>query len=90
MTESFTGVVDRVVDGETAVILLEEDGETVDQLDVPLGRLPEPARDEGAILSITVSAGELVDAESRPEETSDRRESARERLKRLSDRLSER
>ncbi|SDR05008.1 DUF3006 domain-containing protein [Natronobacterium texcoconense] len=90
MNGTFTGVVDRIVDGETAVILLEEGGEAVDQLDVRVDRLPEPARDEGGVLSVTVSDGKFVDAEYRPEETSNRRESARERLERLSDRLSER
>lgn len=90
MDGTFTGVVDRVVDGETAVVLIESDGDVVDQLAVSVERLPEQARDGSGVLSVTVSEGEFVDAEYRPDETRERRESARERLDRLSERLSDR
>ncbi|USZ70274.1 DUF3006 domain-containing protein [Natronosalvus halobius] len=38
--ETFVATVDRIVDGEHVVILLEEGGRTVDQLVVPRDRLP--------------------------------------------------
>ena len=38
--EVYHGVVDRIVDGEHVVILLEEDGEVVDELVEPRAELP--------------------------------------------------
>lgn len=90
MDGTYTGVVDRIVDGETAVILLEEDGQVIDQLDVSADRLPEPARTDGGVLSVTVEDGEVVSITDRPDETRARRASAREKLDRLSERLSDR
>lgn len=90
MTDPITGVVDRIIDGETAIILLESTGEERSQLEVPVDRLPESARTDGAVLSLTLTDGSLVDATYRPAETSDRRESAGERFDRLSEPLSDR
>ncbi|WP_342809223.1 hypothetical protein [Natronosalvus hydrolyticus] len=47
MADAATAVLDRIVDGKTVVLLLGDDGETVDQLDVPLAELPSSARVEG-------------------------------------------
>lgn len=90
MNGTYTATVDRIVDGKTAVLLLEDDGEQFDQLDVPVEQLPTEAQDGGGVLSVTVEDGELVEATYRAEETEARRESARERLDRLSERLSDR
>ncbi len=89
MTETYTATLDRIVDGQTAVLLLEE-GETVDQLDVGVTTLPPEAQHEGAVLEITVEASELCEAEYLPDTTQSRKESAQERLERLSKRLSDR
>ena len=40
----------ELVDGETAVILIEADGEVRDQRDVPIERVPEDARKGAACL----------------------------------------
>jgi DNA-directed RNA polymerase subunit H (RpoH/RPB5) len=90
MDGTYTGVVDRIEDGEIAVILLEEDGQVIEQLDVAADRLPEPARTDGGVLSVTLEDGEIVSMEYRPETTRDRRESTQEKLDRLSKRLSDR
>ncbi len=90
MNGTYTATVDRIVDGETAVLLLEEDGETVDQLDVNVTMLPPGAQHEGAVLEIAVEASELCEVEYLPELTQSRKESAQERLDRLSTRLSDR
>ena len=89
MNGEFTGTVDRIVDGETAVILLEEDGEVIEQVDVPVERLPDPAREDGGVLSVTMADGEFVEASYLEAETTERRESIREKLDRLSRPLSE-
>lgn len=86
---TYTGVVDRIVDGETAVILLEADGEVVEQVDVPVESLPEPARDDGGVLSVTIDDDQVVELVSRPEETRARRESIQDKLDRLSRDLSD-
>ncbi|WP_254810726.1 DUF3006 domain-containing protein [Natronosalvus amylolyticus] len=90
MSETYTVTLDRIVDGRTAVLLLEEDGETVDQLDIDVTMLPSEAQHEGAVLEITVEARELCEVEYLPEVTQSRKESAQERLDRLSTRLSDR
>ncbi len=89
MNGTFTGVVDRIVDGETAVLLIEDDSTVIEEFTVSVDRLPEPAQDDGGVLSVTVEDGAFVTAEYRAAETRRRRESTRERLDRLSERLSE-
>lgn len=106
MTETYTATLDRIVDGQTAVLLLEDDEEIVAQLDIDVTRLPEDGQHEGAVLEVTVDDELFCDAEYVPETTIDdrlfcdaeylpettqsRRESAQERLDRLSTRLSDR
>jgi len=87
MTDSYSAVIDRIVDGERAVLLLEADGETVDELTVAVDRLPEPGRHEGAVFEATVEDGTVAELEYRPGAEAERRESAQERFDRLSERL---
>lgn len=86
---TYTGVVDRIVDGKTAVILLEADGETVEQLDVAVEELPDEGRHEGAIFELVVDDGEIRDWQYRPATERRRREEAQDRLDRLSERLDD-
>ncbi|MFD1564379.1 DUF3006 domain-containing protein [Haloarchaeobius amylolyticus] len=90
MDGTYTGVVDRIEDGEIAVILLEENEQVIEQVDVPVGRLPEPAQTDGGVLSVMLEDGEITSMEYRPDATRDRRESAQEKLDRLSEKLSDR
>lgn len=90
MDGTYMGVVDRIEDGETAVILIEEGGDVIEQFDVPVDRLPEPVQEDGGVLSVTIESDEIVDIEYRAEETRERRGSMRNRLDRLSKRLSDR
>ncbi|MEF8813335.1 MAG: DUF3006 family protein [Halovenus sp.] len=90
MDGTYTATVDRIVDGTTAVLLLEEDGDVAAQLEVPVEALPDEAQADRGVLTVTVEDGELIDVAHRRMETRKRRESARERLARLSERLSER
>jgi len=89
MNETYTGVVDRIVDGKTAVILLENDGEVIEQLDVAVEQLPNDSASEGSVLVVTVDDGQFVDAGYQPNETKQQRDSAQARLDRLSKRLDE-
>ncbi|MFA9417940.1 DUF3006 domain-containing protein [Natrinema sp. HArc-T2] len=90
MDGTYTGVVDRIEDGEIAVILLEEDEQVIEQVDIPADRLPEPARTDGGVLSVTLEDSEVVSMEYRPDATRERRESVQEKLDRLSERLCDR
>ncbi len=90
MDGTYTATVDRVVDDTTAVLLLEKDGDVAAQLEVPVETLPDETQADGGVLRVTVDDGTVVDATARPDETRRRRESARERLARLSERLSDR
>lgn len=88
MTDTYTAVVDRIVNG-TAVLLLERDGETVDQHDLDAGRLPEAGRHEGAIFAATVEDGNVRELQYQPDAEATRREAAQDRFDRLSKRLDE-
>jgi hypothetical protein len=66
--------IDRIEDGEVAVLLVGDDGKT--QVDVPVSLLPEGASD-GDHLRITIT----LDKESR--------DAASARVKRLQDKLAE-
>lgn len=90
MSQTYIGVIDRIVDDQTAAILLEEDDDVVDQLDVPVGELPEDSQEEGSVLEITVEDGDYVAGEYLAEETEKRKEVAQDRLDRLSQPLSDR
>ncbi|MFB1062359.1 DUF3006 family protein [Natrinema sp. H-ect4] len=91
MRETHTAVLDRIVDGTTAVLLLEDDEIVVDELAIAVEELPDDGRHEGAVFDATVDrdAGELLEATYREGVERDRQESTRERFDRLSERLSD-
>ena len=89
MNGTYIGVIDRIVDGKTAVVLLEDDGEVIEQLDVPVSDLPADGRTAGSVLAVEVADGEFVAAEYLPRETEQRQEAIEEKLDRLSRRLSD-
>jgi len=84
---TYTATVDRIEEG-VAVLLVEEDGETVAERHLDGCDLPEDAG-EGAVLEATFEADDPVGLEPLPEETTERRERMRERFDRLSSRLGE-
>lgn len=85
MSESYTGVVDRL-EGEQAVVLLESQGDVVDELVLDLDALPEPAQHPDAVLHLELQNDELVELTYDAEETERRTQRARERFKNLSQR----
>lgn len=89
MSETHTAVLDRIVDGENAVLLLEADGDVIDERIVDVETLPEDGRHEGAVFDVTVDEDTLLEASYREAAERERRESARERFDRLSERLSD-
>ncbi|MBZ6496081.1 DUF3006 family protein [Natrinema longum] len=89
MSDTQIGVVDRIVD-ETAVLLLEDDGDVVDEQLLALERLPEDGRHEGAVFETVTDAGTVRETTYRADIERERRESTRERFDRLSERLSDR
>jgi len=88
MDGTYTAVVDRIVDGETAVILVEKDGEVVEEYNLAVEELPTEA-DEGGVLEVRIEHGELVRMDYLPDETAARRQSAQDKFDRLSERLSD-
>lgn len=85
MNGTYTAYLDRIVDGTEAVLLLEEDGTTVDELILDVGTLPAAGQHERALFEVDVGDGELTAVEYLPEEERKRRE----RIKRKSERLGE-
>ena len=84
----YTAVVDRIVDGKTAVILAEDDGEVIEQFDIAVEELPNEV-DEGSVLELTIAGDEIVAIEYLEDETESRKQTAQDRFDRLSERLSD-
>ncbi|WP_459810737.1 DUF3006 family protein [Halopiger thermotolerans] len=86
---------------ELAVLLLEDDGDVVDERTIPVDRLPADGAHEGAVLEVEIAdegegegagdgeAGTLLAVTHDPETERNRRERAQDRFDRLSERLSE-
>ncbi|MDF9748263.1 DUF3006 domain-containing protein [Natrinema salsiterrestre] len=81
----YTAVVDRFEE-DLAVVLLEDDGETVDETVLDRERLPEDGRHAGAVLTLELSDEEVVDITYDEGETVDRSERAQRRFDELSQR----
>jgi len=88
MNGTFTGVIDRIVDGETAVILIEDDGEVVDEYNLSVENIPSKS-DEGAVLQVRIEDGEIVQMDYLDKKTESRRQAAQDKFDRLSERLSD-
>jgi len=84
-TQQFTGVIDRFEE-ELAVILLEADGEVVDEIVLDRGELPPGAAHPDAILEVTLTDGEVMELSYDPVETIDRKERAQSRFDRIAER----
>lgn len=89
MMNSTIGVIDRIVDHETAVLLVETDGETTDEFGLDAATLPEAGRHEGAVFEVTIEDGTVRELSYLPDVERDRREAAQERLDDLSKRLGD-
>ncbi|ELY31650.1 hypothetical protein C500_05850 [Natrialba magadii ATCC 43099] len=68
-TERYVAVVDRIVDGEHVVLLLEEDGQIVDELVVPRSEFDTVS--ESDILAVIIADDELLDYRILPERPCD-------------------
>ena len=86
MHGTYTAVVDRIVDGKTAVLLIEDGDEVIDQFDINTEELPEEVG-EGGVLTVQVDDNEITAMEYLEDETNSRRQAAQERFDRLSERL---
>jgi hypothetical protein len=86
LTGEYRGIVDRIVDGETAVVLIEDDLRT--EVTRPIDDLPANTT-EGAVLDLVLEDGEVTESHVRDEETRRRQEALEDRLDDLSRRLSE-
>ncbi len=84
----YTAVLDRFED-DLAVLLLEHEGELVDDIAVPRTELPESARHQDSVLDVSVEDGAIQQATYKAEETVERAERAQSRFDRLSQRPSE-
>ncbi|MBP1923691.1 hypothetical protein J2751_002736 [Halorubrum alkaliphilum] len=90
MNGTYTATVDRIVDGKTAVILIEDGKDVIEQFDVPADQLPEEATGEGSVLTVEITDNAIVDMQYDAELTDRRPQAAQERINRLSKRLSDR
>ena len=85
MNDTYEAVIDRVVDGDTAVLLVEHDGER-NQIELDVEELPAGV-DEGAMVEVTISDGDVSSITYLEEKTEARRQRAQDRFDQLSKRL---
>lgn len=84
----YIGVVDRFED-DLAVILLEQDGEVVDELVIDRDDLPEAANQVDAVLQISRGDdGSIRELSYEAETTTERKTQAQSRFDRLAERPS--
>lgn len=84
-SRQLTGVIDRFEE-DLAVVLLEDDGDVVDETTIERSELPENAAHTNAVLSVTLSGDTVLDVSYNEEETTRRTQDARERFDRLAER----
>jgi len=82
MMREYTAVLDRFAE-ETAVLLVEADGEVVDELFVHRRELPPPGREQGAVFELRVCGDTLRVLSYRPTETEERAAASQRRFDRL-------
>lgn len=82
MMREYTAVLDRFEE-DTAVLLVEDDGEVVDELLVDRWELPEQGREQGAVFDLRVCGDSLRVLSHRPDETEARSDAAQSRFDRL-------
>ncbi|MFC6616273.1 DUF3006 domain-containing protein [Halopenitus salinus] len=82
---TYIAVVDRFED-DTAVLLLEQDGDTVDELLLPKTQLPEGGTHVDAVVTVTIADGTVNDITYEPDETAARSTRAQRRFDDLSER----
>jgi hypothetical protein len=80
---TYTAVVDRFED-DLAVVLLEAEGETVDEVVIDSERLPAEGRHVDAVLLVDLENEDVVDITYEKRETADRAEQAQRRFDDLS------
>lgn len=82
MDGTYTAYLDRITDINDAVLLLEQDGETVEEVRIDAKELPPEGQHERAVLKVTFVDGELVNAEHLPAEEKQRRKRIDEKMER--------
>lgn len=83
--ESYAATVDRIVDGERVVVLVEDEGDVVDEVVLSSAEYPDLA--EGDVLTVTLEDGDVLDLKRDPDATERRRRELEDRFDRLSERL---
>jgi hypothetical protein len=89
MTTTVKAVLDRIVDGQDAVLLVESEGGVTDEIVVEVDELEAGGRAEGSIHEIRIDETTIEEIAFLQEETEHRRENAQERLDGLSEPLGE-
>jgi len=81
----YTAVVDKIEDG-LATVFFERDGDEMGNAVLDASELPSDAQHADAILSVTLSEGDIESASYNPDATDTRAEAAQDRFDRLSER----
>lgn len=82
---TYTAVIDSIEDGY-ATVFFERDGDEVGNAIIAAGQFPEDAQHVDAVLTVTLSEGEIEEATYESEKTTERSSAAQDRFDRLSKR----
>lgn len=81
MNGTYTAVLDRIAGGvNKAVLLIEEEGETIDEIVLDVEELPKDGQHKRAIFDVRIREGKLIEAEYKPEQEEKRLKKAQEWL----------
>jgi hypothetical protein len=89
MPTTARATLDRILDGEHAVLLVEDEDGVADEIVLDVDQVPEAGRFDGAVFAVTITDAELTDLEYLDGETEQRRDEAQDRLDRLSSPLGD-
>ncbi|WP_160135504.1 DUF3006 domain-containing protein [Halococcus salsus] len=84
-TEEYRGVLDRF-EGDQAVVLLERNGSTIDDIVISRKQLPEDGNHVDAIFVVEIEGDRLKHITYLPDETATRSKQAQDRFRDLSER----
>ncbi|WP_117592538.1 DUF3006 domain-containing protein [Haloprofundus halophilus] len=87
MTEKTNTLVLDRFEEDDAVLLVEEDGDLIDEIVLPKAMLPADGQHQDAIFSVQQTNEAVTELQYEPEQTQERKESAQDRFNRLSQRL---
>ena len=82
MNGTYTGIIDRIVDGKHVVLEVSKDEEWVGEINTSVEEIPEEYQYEGALFEVEIQNDELVGICHQPGKERERRERVKRKMER--------